>query len=428
MNRYIKKGVIIGTALQLGLLSGCGYWAESTEMAGLYADVTAMEETPVVDYAVPEYDANILVDLSGYSAAERKRAALKGRELPASFRLVDAATGETVYRGKPEDAAYDEKLGLFLGYADFSDFAEEGKYYLECETIGQSCRFEIREDHFKELFLENCSKMSKACRDGTLPVSQAVLLLEAYEWYPDVFPDQNGDRTADILEDFRIWVTYMEASGTEEAESPMYAAFLAKFGYNYQNCDRQYATDCLKRASTVLGKTRQGDGSEADQFFALTELYRATGLSTYGNRIKGYKSAFEDDHISCIDETGYLFGSMTYMVTRQRVDTDLCQRFMDTIMGHAEEMSVDYQEMIDPVSDKNAGTEELLKCAAEMSCANYILNNYQYTSILEEFLHYLMGRNLRSENFYEKEEDRAEYLLLLAQLAAGTPWQEREGV
>ena len=42
---------------------------------------------------------------------------------------------------------------------------------------------------------------------------------------------------------------------------------------------------------------------------------------------------------------------------------------------------------------------------------------YQYTRIMEEFLHYLMGQNLESVSFYESDESRVDYMLLLAQLA-----------
>ena len=33
---------------------------------------------------------------------------------------------------------------------------------------------------------------------------------------------------------------------------------------------------------------------------------------------------------------------------------------------------------------KNNGAEELPMCAEEMSCANHILNTYEYTSAIEE--------------------------------------------
>ena len=405
------------------MLCGCGYWEEVQEQESSvpYTGAVAMEETPVVDYVVPQMSVNILVDLEGYSTEGKKEVAVKGRELPEEFRLVDASTGEAVYRGALAGTAYLEAEELAIGYADFSDFSEEGKYYLECDIIGQSYRFEIQEQHIEKLFLKSYERMASACRAGTLPVEDAILVLEAYEWYSEIFPDVNHDNTPDILADFRTWVTYMEAEPDIE-ETALYAAFLAKFSYNYQNFDRQYATDCLKRASTVFGQIKNDAGKEADSFFALTELYRATALSTYGNRIIEYKNLLKSDS-AYLAETGYLYGGMTYIVTRQKVDMDMCEIFMIDMKAQAEEISNLYQDMLHPVNVRNSGTEDLLKRAIEVSCANYVTNNYQYTGIVEEFLHYLMGENLDSVNFYEQDSEKAEYLLLLAQLKGGSPQQ-----
>ena len=215
------------------------------------------------------------------------------------------------------------------------------------------------------------------------------------------------------FDDFQREGTYYLECDIEE---PLYAALLAKFSYLYQKSDHEYATDCLKRASTVFGQIQTAMGRDADTFFALTELYRATGLYTYRNQIADYKSFFENNS-SYLEENGYLYAIMTYMSTRQRVDVELCEEFMGNLMNRSEEVSNRYADMIHPVASKNNGSEDILKCAVELSCANYIMNNYQYTRIAEEFFHYLMGQNPESVCFYEEDENRGGYLLLLAQLA-----------
>ena len=66
------------------MLCGCGYWEEVQEQESSvpYTGAVAMEETPVVDYVVPQMSVNILVDLEGYSTEGKKEVAVKGRELP----------------------------------------------------------------------------------------------------------------------------------------------------------------------------------------------------------------------------------------------------------------------------------------------------------------------------------------------------------
>ena len=417
MKRHNGFPLLLGSILLIVSIVGCGYRAETGNGTTPYSAVTSMEGTPIVDYTVPQMSANILVDLRGYSSWGIKHAALKGRELPEYFRLIDADTNQTVYQGSVSNVDYNEEQKIYLGYADFSSYTQAGRYYLVCDIIGQSFRFEIREEYYRELFEENEKLLTAECQKGTLSVADAMNLLEAFEWYGTIFQDKDHDREPDVLAALKTWVSHMEAEGVEDGETALYAAFLAKFSFNYQNYDRQYATDCLKRASTVFGQVHNSISKDADIFFALTELYRATGLLTYSNQIAAYKGFFENNS-SYLEEAGYLYGIMTYMATRQKVDVEMCEAFIGELMSRAEEISVRCEDMINPVIARNNGSVELLKRAIEVSCANYVMNIYQYTNIVEEFLHYLMGENLESVNFYEQDTDRSAYLLLLAQLVA----------
>ena len=118
-----------------------------------------------------------------------------------------------------------------------------------------------------------------------------------------------------------------------------------------------------------------------------------------------------------VDQQGYAaVGEKQAVVKgRQPVDVDLCTVFMESIRNRGEELAKRSHNMIDAVMNVNNGTEDLLKRAEELSCANYVLYSYQYTEILEDFLHYLMGRNRDSVSYYPEEGDAADYLLLIAQ-------------
>lgn len=423
MKLHTRHFHILISILLLLTLAACANQTTSQDGTSQYAGAAGMEGTPVVDYVVPRMSANILVDLSGYSTDGRKEAAVKGTQLPETFRLIDADTKTVVLDGPIGEVTYSEELGLYLGYIDFSEFVQPGTYYLECDIIGRSYRFQIGKQLPNQMFEENYDKLMKQCEAGTLPVSEAIVLLMCYEWYQEMFPDQNSNQIPDVLEKLKDLVTHMEATGAEKGEAALYAAFLAKFSYNYQSYDRQYATECVRRAATVFGQVQTAINKDSDNFLALTELYRATGLSTYRNPILEYKSFFEDND-NYLEEAEYLYGIMTYMVTRQRVDVDMCNAFMDGLMARAEEISNHCSDMVHPVTARNNGAQDLMKHAIEVSCVNYIMNNYQYTSVVEEFLHYLMGRNQESVSFYAQDEERARYLLLLAQLAASSPQQE----
>lgn len=420
MRKYRGVCPVLAAVLLACSLAGCGERTGTETEQNPYAAVSGMEATPVVDYATPRQLPNLLTDALGYSRGYEKLATVKGRELPESFWLIDAATEEIVYVGRIREEESGPKAELSRGTADFSEFETPGTYYLECHRLGQSYRFEIREDLYGDLFREEYARTLEVCRKGTLEMSDAAALLAAYEWYGSVFPDEDGDGAPDVLQGLKSWIAHREENGVEPAQEAKYAALLAKFSYLFQKYDITYATDCLKRASTVYGQVQDGSCRDADRFFALTELYRATGLYTYRRQIADHKSFFENNS-SYLEEREYLYAAMTYLATRQKVDVGLCKSFMENLMNRSEELSGYYTELIDPLEARNNGEEELLRRAVELSCANHIMNNYQYTGITAEFLHYLMGQNLESVCFYQAEEKSADYLLLFAHLASRQP-------
>ena len=430
MKGYLKRGLCGCIAAVMLFVTGCGDGSQEPVMPiepnvpeavdevekTPYVPAVSMEVTPIVDYTIPNVVPNVLVDRAGYEKQETKVAIIRGGRLPEMFYLKDALTHETVYSGKLEEIIYDEMQNLYAGYAEFSDFAKEGRFYIECDILGQSFRFEIAEVLYDGLLKELCEEMQSKASRGEMSVFEALMVLQAYEWYSAVFADEDGDKIPDILEALQQWIAHMETNGVEASREALYSAFLAKFSYLFQKTDYKYATDCLKRASAVFDKIQAGANQDADVFWALTEIYRATNLSKYRKQILQYKDFFADN--SYLEQPEYVYGSMTYLVTRHSVNRDLCEVLMNNVMGRGEEISGKYEDLISPLKTGENAADEVLKCAVELSRANFVLNNYQYTNIIEEFLHYLMGRNPESVNYYESDTDKMGYLLLITQLVA----------
>lgn len=396
------------------LLSGCGQ-AEAENRKAAYSALLSMESTPVIDYTVPQQLPNILVSEAGYQTGRENEAAVKGRELPETFSLIDAVTGEEVYTGRLEDIRYDKELEIYTGSIPFGQFSGQGSYYLECSIVGRSATFPIGEALYRERFENLLQDFFQEDREHSLP--ELAELLTVCEWYPQLLPDEDTNKIPDILEQAGKWLKDREKSDGTTQEDALHAALLAKFSYIYQKYDHTYAIECLKRASAIYAKLQTSLKKDADNFFALTELYRATGRYQYRSQIQEYRSYFENSS-GYLKEPGYLYGSMTYLSTRQKVDRELCTALMENIMSRGEEISRHYEERIHPVTARNNGAEELLKEATDLACANYVMNNYQYTNIIEKFLQYLTGQNVGSVCFYEEDSFKAGYLLLSAQLAA----------
>ena len=414
--KYGKKSAGILSLLLLFnsiAMTACGN--TTTETGHVSYSITGMENTPVINYTLPTLTPNVMVDQQGYAASGEKQAVVKGRQPVETFRLVDRETGEAVYEGTIKQTKYNEELALYIGTADFTEYTGEGEFYLECDNVGRSLTFSLREDYYQELLETLSERIREQCQERTITEDEILTLLEACEWYPQAFADDNGNEIPDLLEYIADWLEKTtNDTGKPEPETMCYVAVMAKFSYLYQKYDVQYATQCLQHASAVYTKLVATSGRDAEKFMALTELYRAAGLYTYRNQILEYKDFFEDN-TSYLEETAYLYGSMTYLSTRQPVDVDLCTVFMESIRDRGEELAKRSHNMIDAVASVNNGTGDLLKRAEELSCANYVLYSYQYTEILEDFLHYLMGRNRDSVSYYPEEGDAADYLLLIAQ-------------
>lgn len=414
--KFIYRVSLAVTIAVLALaLTGCGRDDSITEND--YSALVYMESTPIIDYAIPELTPNILVDREGYNTLEIKEAVLKGSRLSDTFRIVNAGTGEIAYSGPIEEKTYNEDTGMYVGYADFCDFDTEGEYYLESDYIGRSYSFVVKKDVYTDMFHEIYNELEEDMVSQTAVIDDAMTLLLAYEFYGDIFTDENGNTIPDVMDLLEEWTQNINYSQIGTADGAKYAAFLAKFSYLYQKYDITYATECLQKASTVFTQTRNTAQNDANTFFALTELYRATGIYTYRTQILDYKTYFQNNS-SFIEEPGYLYGAMTYMATRQKVDVELCELFMDNLMSHGEEIAGLSEDMLHPLNAKNNGADEILDSAEKIACANYVLDSYQFNCLMKDFRHYLMGKNRMSVCFYPEEGRKNGYFLLFAQLAA----------
>ncbi|MCR5255606.1 MAG: hypothetical protein K6D96_06700 [Acetatifactor sp.] len=391
------------------LLCGCADKAnsESAVVTNKYSGATGMEQTAVIEYSMPKVTPNILTDFCGYESTGSKRGVIVSEFVPDSFELIDRQTGETVYEGGTVTKS--------VGYADFSDFTTPGTYYIKCENIGRSYDFEIKDGLYEELLCGALEESYDRCESGEASYDEVVTLFTAYEWYPEYFADADENQVPDVLDATSKYMAYMENADTDEENSVYKAAVLAQFGYLYQNYDKNYATSCLKLAGAYFAKSQTISHQDAESFYALTQLYRASGKYSYREQLKNYGDFFINNS-TYLEKDYYLYGAMAYMTTRQKVDVNVCKVLMSDIKARGEEVSDHHMDMISPVTAKNSGPEEILKRTRDMIFANFVLPSYQYNMTLEEMMHYLGGINPDAKCYYD-EEDHSDYILLLVQLA-----------
>lgn len=435
---YNKTGTAILISLSLFLTSCAGIPQSEPEEPHFIP--IQMEEAPILDYQVPELYPSILVDRTGYNAGGSKVAVVQGEQLTDRFRLVDKASGEVVYTGELEKRGYNEAQREYNSYGDFSEFTQAGEYYIECDVIGRSYSFRIADDLYQEVLDEAARRILKQAEAPDIPAAdltgrareewfqQMLLLLLSYELYPAVYTDVDNNQIPDILDA----VTYMvkdirsiqeQQTGNAGDCNYVYAAALAKYSYLYQKCDSVYATEVLNlavKAWSCAEAARAGQDTSQDEEYrmlASAELYRATGQYKYRLIITEYGTALSadasgGDRVSGLSRESRL-AMVTYISTRQRVDTNLCSLFMRVLMQEAEDISARAagsrylsigDELHGQVLSGEEVMDELIGNIILLSVVEYIITNQEYGKIIENQYHYFMGRNPQAYCYWYHED------------------------
>lgn len=101
--------------------------------------------------ALPTY-VNVAVNQMGYKPEDKKFAVVKTATTgDEEFIVCDASTNETVYAGKLGEVIHDYGADIDVRQADFSDFAEEGEYYIYTEE-GASYSFGIYDNPYSDIY------------------------------------------------------------------------------------------------------------------------------------------------------------------------------------------------------------------------------------------------------------------------------------
>lgn len=264
-------------------------------------------------------------------------------------------------------------------------------------------------------------------------------LLLAYELYPDMFNDdvgipESGNDIPDILDEVKYeidWLLKMQdaKSGAVYASvssvdnkatgyilyidgitmdaTIQFAASMAKFSYLYQNYDRTFATQCLKASDRAYRYAQKylEDVSPEEYFYAATELYRATGASGYHTVIKSYLT---QNPVTGMDNDFIFWGCVTYLSTKQRVDVDLCSDVIKVLMQEVEQISYSSKnsKLLVNADKGQSNNEELLHELSRLTVVDHIITNHEYATVLENHLHYMLGRNLQSVSYLDEAGSR----------------------
>lgn len=273
-------------------------------------------------------------------------------------------------------------------------------------------------------------------RDVKIGSETIVNLLLCAELYLDEHSDaigieESGNEIPDILDEAAyeiLWLLKMQDGKTGAVYSNLitkdnelvlgeqtieacqhFIIAMAKFSYSMKSYDSAFATECLRASDAAwkyvesIRNSRKEENAELKaqideslRYFGATELYRASGAYRYHAVIKEFVPLIGEEMLWTREE--YL-GTYTYLSTRLSVSKSLCEELMKQVMDLGENIAAQNKSnsMQASVQKEDENCKKLLWDMTVMTSIDYIIGNHEYDTILENNLHYMLGRN---ENAY----------------------------
>ncbi len=437
-------------------------------------------EAEDMTYRVPADSPHILVDQVGYRTGGKKLAIFLGTEEPVSYRILDAKTEKVVWQGTTEKKGQLEKSDTHVSYGVFTDLTTEGRYYLEADEFGRSCLFTISDQVYDRVY-ESLYQALEAGVETNDSMQNCFLLanvLTAYELYPQVDQyeqermqgqqsnQESGDQTQmphrlffgkRVLE--QVCLTQNVGDGSIEQDATKTAAFVsvaAQLSRLIQEYDPEYAAKCRKEAERAWNYAVRYDAERDELYAAATQLFRLTGKPGYHVVIKEYHPVIGADtpeqgavknrpYTSQNTERGTydmeIYGDVTYLMTEQGVDVELCKQLMTQRMAKVEKIAARSHENLFQIAEAAdmQGIGTMLQEMVQLAMIDYVITNHEYATVMEDHLHFLLGRNPQGASLLsdlgqyfgtgqkmdllKNAEDTSELLFLLSAVLSHEEWQ-----
>ena len=448
---------VIGLFLCMGLLVyGC-ISENVVQTNSEETDLVSMNPTPDLSYEVPVIVPHILVDQVGYTPNSAKTVIFSGKSLPKEYEIVDAHTGEVVFEGTIKEKERESEAGNRIGYGDFSEYTEEGSYYVQSSVFGRSYEFVIAENVYDEVFAgaiallgerqvkkinvilpttgeETSEKILQGGwltdgygnQDLKVATEAMMVLLTAYELYPVSFEDSStttsnppellvylkqqtewmqmlqDEKTGGVyggvlIENDKTIPTYRMMEINQET-SACFVAAMAKFSHVYKKYDQEYAAECLKAADRAWKYIKREQITVKDKETDSGMFFSAASelYRASGQQVYHYPvKEYLKAGVNPGQSTWDTYATITYLTTRHPVDVNMCGVIMKQLMTYAEDISARARTSA-YLAEGNAqldNTKELLWNMVILSVADYVITNHEYATVIENHQHYFFGCN-----------------------------------
>lgn len=404
-------------------LSGCGdavplvKTGQETQRKEQVKEETDTVEQPVlageVSFELPVSTVRALVDRNGYAADREKMVVFLGENLTGGFRVVRESDWEVVYIGTIQKASQEEDSHYEnLNVGDFSDVTEPGTYYIEQEQVGRSYTFSISEDVYEPVFnglLENIFaelgqtesvNASDVC-DISFGMHSMMLALQCH----GALFEKDNNLVTHLLETAQWLMTMQDAStGSMLEDYEATAAFcgiLAQsaeaFGKYDANVSKEFMAASKKAWKWLEKQTKDAGRHPSAQFYAAAQLFKAEGTRSYALMIEEYLESRKE---KITQDRFAFYGSTIYLNTVKNTNRDLCTKIMQELVDETEEISRKVKE--NPYWIYSDDMTQNLQKVLLICFVDYITPSNEYAVIIENTLHYLLGRNKTGSCYLDK--------------------------
>ena len=137
------------------------------------------------------------------------------------------------------------------------------------------------------------------------------------------------------------------------------------------------------------------------------DLIRATGAEAYNEVLNAYFQSDDFLELFATDDNVFI-GGVTYLSINHAVDVEECRILMKALMKKSEKIASRASKSTYLVTDlgNKDNFDKMLRDMMCLTITDHIIYNYEYTTIIEDHAHFLMGRNPDAINYVTTDTER----------------------
>lgn len=345
-------------------------------------------------YSMPSSYVHVLTDRQGYQTEREKLVYFLGDELADEFYLIDRDKEEIVYTGKIEKS-------VSPAFGDFSEFQRNGTYYIETEIVGRSYSFSISDDVFTDLLAETLQL------DGIVSLEQNAenicqvslglhILLLGLENRGNVI-DKDSELVGWIMKVTNWLMTCQQENGSIMEDYEATAAYCGMltmcsdfFGKYDASMNREY-DKAIQSAKKWMEQSEET--AEDALFYATAADFHANHTPKSNDYVTGYLLR----HKGTLSENFYRFlGAVMYLSAEKGTDRDVCNQIMQELVDQTESICRTSEQYNKEVHSSEIS--EMMRNMLLISFVDYVTPSNEYAVVMENYIHFLAGRNETGEN------------------------------